>query len=62
MLPDLSGFDAVEELRLRSRETLVLILTARDSLADVVRGLGAGADDYLTNPFSFLELLSRVKA
>ena len=44
MLPDLSGFDMVEELRLRGRETLVLMLTARDSLADVVRGLDAGAD------------------
>jgi DNA-binding response OmpR family regulator len=62
MLPDLSGFDVVEQLRLRSRETLVLMLTARDSLADVVRGLDAGADDYLTKPFSFLELLSRVRA
>jgi DNA-binding response OmpR family regulator len=62
MLPDLNGFAVVEELRLRSRETLVLMLTARDSLADVVRGLDAGADDYLTKPFSFLELLSRVRA
>ena len=62
MLPDLSGFEVVEQLRLRSRETLVLMLTARDSLADVVRGLDSGADDYLTKPFSFLELLSRVRA
>jgi DNA-binding response OmpR family regulator len=62
MLPDLSGFEVVEQLRLHSRETLVLMLTARDSLADVVRGLDAGADDYLTKPFSFLELLSRVRA
>jgi DNA-binding response OmpR family regulator len=62
MLPDLNGFEVVEQLRLRSPETLVLMLTARDSLADVVRGLDAGADDYLTKPFSFLELLSRVRA
>jgi two-component system copper resistance phosphate regulon response regulator CusR len=62
MLPDLSGFDVVEQLRLRSRETLVLMSTALDSLADVVRGLDAGADDYLTKPFSFLQLLSRVRA
>jgi DNA-binding response OmpR family regulator len=62
MLPDLCGFEVVQQLRLRSRETLVLMLTARDSLADVVRGLDAGADDYLTKPFSFLELLSRVRA
>jgi DNA-binding response OmpR family regulator len=45
MLPDLNGFDLVEQLRLRNRETLVLMLTARDSLADVVRGLDAGAGD-----------------
>ncbi|HWO32853.1 MAG TPA: response regulator transcription factor [Candidatus Acidoferrum sp.] len=62
MLPDLSGFQVVEQMRLRSRETLVLMLTARDSLADVVRGLDCGADDYLTKPFSFIELLSRVRA
>jgi DNA-binding response OmpR family regulator len=62
MLPDVSGFQVVEQMRLRSRETLVLMLTARDSLADVVRGLDSGADDYLTKPFSFLELLSRVRA
>ncbi len=62
MLPDLNGFDVVEQLRLRNRETLVLMLTARDSLADIVRGLDLGADDYLTKPFSFLELLSRVRA
>jgi len=62
MLPDLSGFDVVAQMRMRSRETLVLMLTARDSLADVVRGLDSGADDYLTKPFSFLELLSRVRA
>ncbi|MGA7625336.1 MAG: response regulator transcription factor [Candidatus Acidiferrales bacterium] len=62
LLPDLNGFDVVEQLRQRSRETLVLMLTARDSLADIVRGLDSGADDYLTKPFSFLELLARVRA
>jgi two-component system, OmpR family, copper resistance phosphate regulon response regulator CusR len=62
MLPDLSGFDVVEQLRQRSRETPVLMLTARDALADIVRGLDSGADDYLTKPFSFLELLSRIRA
>jgi DNA-binding response OmpR family regulator len=62
MLPDLNGFEVVEELRMRSRETLVLMLTARDSLSDVVRGLDSGADDYLTKPFSFRELLSRIRA
>ena len=62
MLPDLSGFDVVERLRQRSRETPVLMLTARDALTDIVRGLDCGADDYLTKPFSFLELLSRIRA
>ena len=62
MLPDISGYDVVERLRRRSRETPVLMLTARDALADIVRGLDSGADDYLTKPFSFLELLSRIRA
>jgi DNA-binding response OmpR family regulator len=62
MLPDLSGFDVVEQLRQNSRETPVLMLTARDALTDIVRGLDSGADDYLTKPFSFLELLSRIRA
>jgi DNA-binding response OmpR family regulator len=62
MLPDLNGFDVVAQLRLCNHGTLVLMLTARDSLADIVRGLDSGADDYLTKPFSFLELLSRVRA
>jgi DNA-binding response OmpR family regulator len=62
MLPDISGFDVVQQLRERSRETPVLMLTARDALADIVRGLDSGADDYLTKPFSFLELLSRIRA
>ncbi len=62
MLPDMSGYDVVEQLRLRSREIPVLMLTARDALADIVRGLDSGADDYLTKPFSFLELLSRIRA
>jgi DNA-binding response OmpR family regulator len=62
MLPDLSGFDVVAQLRQHSREIPVLMLTARDALADIVRGLDSGADDYLTKPFSFLELLSRIRA
>lgn len=62
MLPDISGYDVVEQLRRRSRDTPVLMLTARDALADIVRGLDSGADDYLTKPFSFLELLSRIRA
>ena len=61
MLPDLDGFGVVTRLRERS-ETPVLMLTARDALSDVVRGLDCGADDYLTKPFSFRELLSRIRA
>jgi DNA-binding response OmpR family regulator len=61
MLPDLDGFSVVARLRERS-ETPVLMLTARDALSDVVRGLDSGADDYLTKPFSFRELLSRIRA
>jgi DNA-binding response OmpR family regulator len=61
MLPGLDGFEVVSRLRERS-ETPVLMLTARDSLSDVVRGLDSGADDYLTKPFSFRELLSRIRA
>lgn len=62
MLPDLSGFDVVRQLRQRSQDTPVLMLTARDSLPDIVLGLDSGADDYLTKPFSFTELLARIRA
>jgi DNA-binding response OmpR family regulator len=62
MLPDLSGFDVVQRLRERSQETPVLMLTARDALPDIVHGLDSGADDYLTKPFSFSELLARIRA
>jgi DNA-binding response OmpR family regulator len=62
MLPDLSGFEVVEQLRERSQNTPVLMLTARDALPDLVRGLDSGADDYLTKPFSFAELLARIRA
>lgn len=62
MLPGKSGFEVVRELRAVGRPTPVLLLTARDSTQDVVRGLDLGADDYLTKPFSFDELLARVRA
>jgi two-component system, OmpR family, copper resistance phosphate regulon response regulator CusR len=62
MLPDLSGFEVVQHLRKRNQGTPVLMLTARDALPDVVRGLDCGADDYLTKPFSFSELLARIRA
>ena len=62
MLPGLSGLEVAKRLRMRSEHVPVLMLTARDALQDVVMGLDAGADDYLTKPFSFLELLARIRA
>ena len=62
MLPGRSGYDVVRALRAAGRDTPVLMLTARDAKEDVVRGLDAGADDYLTKPFSFDEFLARVRA
>jgi two-component system copper resistance phosphate regulon response regulator CusR len=61
MLPGVDGFVVLEAIRTR-RQTPVLMLTARDSVADRVRGLQSGADDYLVKPFSFLELLARLRA
>jgi two-component system OmpR family response regulator len=62
MLPDLDGFEIVRRLRARKDWTPVLLLTARDAVADRVGGLDAGADDYLTKPFAFDELLARLRA
>jgi two-component system, OmpR family, response regulator len=62
MLPDLDGFEILRRLRARQVWTPVLMLTARDAVADRVGGLDAGADDYLTKPFSFEELLARLRA
>lgn len=62
MLPDRSGVEVVRDLRARGRATPVLMLTARDTQADVVAGLDAGADDYLTKPFAFDVLLARLRA
>ena len=58
----LDGFEVCRRLRLADRWSPVLMLTARDAVHDRVRGLDAGADDYLTKPFSFEELLARVRA
>jgi DNA-binding response OmpR family regulator len=62
MLPKRDGFSIIDELRRRGRMTPVLILSARRSVDDRVRGLQAGGDDYLTKPFAFAELLARVQA
>jgi two-component system copper resistance phosphate regulon response regulator CusR len=62
MLPGGSGFDLCRELRKDGVATPVLMLTARDSIDDRVRGLDAGADDYLAKPFAFKELLARLRA
>src|SRR5271165_4956855 len=62
MLPGMDGLAVAKQLRLRSDSAPVLMLTARDALGDIVAGLDAGADDYLTKPFSFVELLARIRA
>ena len=61
-LPGMSGLELARELRRAGVDTPILMLTARDATEDVVRGLDAGADDYLTKPFAFDELLARVRA
>lgn len=62
MLPDGNGFEVLKRLREAGRWSPVIMLTARDAVADRVRGLDAGADDYLIKPFSFDELLARLRA
>jgi DNA-binding response OmpR family regulator len=60
-LPDRDGFDVLRELRERNKSLPVIILTARDGVPDTVHGLEVGADDYMSKPFSFEELLARVR-
>jgi DNA-binding response OmpR family regulator len=62
MLPKLDGLSLIEELRRRKIQTPVVILSAKRSVDDRVKGLQRGGDDYLTKPFSFVELLARVQA
>ena len=62
MIPELDGFEVVRRLRRDLNETPILILTARDAIADTAKALDLGADDYLTKPFSFVELLARLRA
>lgn len=62
LLPELDGLSLLRDLRKRGMTTPILLLTARDAIDDRVAGLDAGADDYLVKPFSFSELLARIRA
>jgi DNA-binding response OmpR family regulator len=62
MLPVLNGFEVTKRLRQQNIRTPIVLLTARDSPQDIVQGLDAGADDYLTKPFEFEVLLARIRA
>ena len=62
ILPTLDGYSIAHRLRSDGNQTPIIMLTAKDTLDDIVRGLDAGAEDYLTKPFSFLELLARLRA
>lgn len=61
-LPRISGLDVLKQMRNAGKQTPVLILTAQDALADRIKGLDAGADDYLIKPFEFAELCARLRA
>lgn len=62
MLPEMDGLHVARRLRAGNRPAPILMLTARDAIPDIVKGLNAGADDYLTKPFSFAEFLARLRA
>jgi len=62
LIPKLDGISLCHQLRSKDFQKSILLLTAKDSIADIVRGLDAGADDYLTKPFDLCELLARVRA
>jgi heavy metal response regulator len=62
LLPRMDGWEVLRKVREKGIETPVIILTAKDSKPDVVKGLNLGADDYLIKPFSFSELLARIRA
>jgi len=62
MLPKLDGMEVLKKIREAQKAVPVLILTAKDSIEDIVAGLEGGSDDYLTKPFAFAELLARVRA
>jgi DNA-binding response OmpR family regulator len=62
MLPGMNGYQVCEQIRRRDKSVPILILSARSQESDIIRGLEAGADDYVTKPFSIGELLARVRA
>ena len=62
MLPGIDGFEVARRLRKSGNTTPILVLTARDTVPDVVKGLDIGADDYMTKPFSFEEFLARLRS
>jgi len=62
MMPKLSGYELAKRLRTEKVRTPILMLTARDAVPDIVHGLDLGADDYMTKPFSFDELVARLRA
>ena len=62
MLPDMHGYDVCQRIRLEGDHTPILMLTAMDATEDKIKGLKTGADDYLTKPFDFDELLARIEA
>jgi DNA-binding response OmpR family regulator len=62
MLPGIEGIEVARRIRKRGKVTPILMLTARDAVPEIVKGLDAGADDYLTKPFSFAEFLARLRA
>jgi len=62
MMPKLSGYEMAKRLRAEKVKTPILMLTAKDTVPDIVRGLDLGADDYMTKPFSFDELVARLRA
>ena len=62
MIPKIDGWEVLKRIRKNKNKVPILILTARDTVEDIVRGLDSGCDDYLTKPFAFVEFLARVRA
>lgn len=62
MMPKLSGYEVAKRLRIDKVQTPILMLTAKDAVPDIIHGLDLGADDYITKPFSFAELVARLRA